>query len=86
MGGNGYSLIEDEPNIIEAIRFIRVRDGWAGGHGHSDGRHRDRGPWPGKTKARPSSVLDVMLPRTVRANDILADLRADPDTMGHSRG
>ena len=29
-------LIEDEPNIIEALSFILTRDGWTV-HTHSDG-------------------------------------------------
>jgi DNA-binding response OmpR family regulator len=51
-------LIEDEPNLIEAIRFILTRGGWAV-QTHSDGatavaRIRE---------ARPDVlVLDVMLP------------------------
>ena len=51
-------LIEDEPNIIEAIRFILSRDGWQVDT-HSDGktaldaiRHR----------APDELILDVMLP------------------------
>jgi DNA-binding response OmpR family regulator len=32
-------LIEDEPNIIEAISFILSRDGWTV-HTHADGRGR----------------------------------------------
>lgn len=69
-------LIEDEPNIIEAIRFILSRDGWRVDT-HSDGetaldavRHR-----------RPDLViLDVMLPKR-SGYDILNDLRAD-DELG----
>lgn len=33
-------VIEDEPNIIEAISFILSRDGWTV-HTHSDGKR----PW-----------------------------------------
>lgn len=67
-------LIEDEPNLIEAIRFILIRDGWAV-QTHSDGataiaRIRE---------ARPDVVvLDVMLPGR-SGFDILDELRADPD-------
>lgn len=67
-------LIEDEPNLIEAIRFILTRDGWAV-QTHSDGatalaRIRE---------ARPDVVvLDVMLPGR-SGFDILDELRADPD-------
>ena len=66
-------LIEDEPNIIEAIRFILARDGWAVAT-HSDGE-------TALTAIRASApdvlVLDVMLPGR-SGFDILADLRADP--------
>ncbi|MBT8415709.1 MAG: response regulator [Boseongicola sp.] len=73
MGGT-VLLIEDEPNIIEAIRFILSRDGWRVDT-HSDGetavdavRHR-----------RPDLiVLDVMLPNR-SGYDILNDLRADAE-------
>jgi two-component system OmpR family response regulator len=67
-------LIEDEPNLIEAIRFILTRDGWAV-QTHSDGatalaRIRE---------ARPDVVvLDVMLPGR-SGFDILDELRADAD-------
>lgn len=69
-------LIEDEPNIIEAVRFILSRDGWRVDT-HSDGqtaleavRHR-----------RPDLViLDVMLPNK-SGFDILNDLRTD-DELG----
>lgn len=67
-------LIEDEPNLIEAIRFILSRGGWAV-QTHSDGatavaRIRE---------SRPDVlVLDVMLPGR-SGFDILDELRADPD-------
>lgn len=67
-------LIEDEPNLIEAIRFVLSRGGWAV-QTHSDGatalaRIRE---------ARPDVVvLDVMLPGR-SGFDILDELRADPD-------
>lgn len=65
-------LIEDEPNIIEAIRFILSREGWQV-HTHSNGSTaidaiRDRAP--------DLVVLDVMLPNR-SGYDILNDLRAD---------
>ena len=68
-------LIEDEPNIIEAIRFILSRDGWHV-HTHSDGRTaldaiRQREP--------DLVVLDVMLPNR-SGFDILSDLRSAPET------
>lgn len=67
-------LIEDEPNIIEAIRFILSRDGWRVDT-HSDGKTaveavRNRRP--------DLIVLDVMLPNR-SGYDILNDLRADPE-------
>jgi DNA-binding response OmpR family regulator len=66
-------LIEDEPNIIEAIRFILTRDGWQVS-AHSDGADAVaaiRG-------ARPDVVvLDVMLPGR-SGFEVLQELRADP--------
>ena len=72
MGGH-VLLIEDEPNIIEAIRFILSRDGWRVDI-HSDGRTavdavRDRAP--------DLVILDVMLPNR-SGYDILNDVRKDP--------
>ena len=68
-------LIEDEPNIIEAIRFILSRDGWQVDV-HSDGATAteavsQRGP--------DLVILDVMLPNR-SGYDILADIRADEAT------
>ena len=67
-------VIEDEPNIIEAISFILSRDGWTV-HTHTDGdtamaKLRDSPP--------DMVILDVMLPGR-SGFDILRDLRADPD-------
>jgi len=65
-------LIEDEPNIIEAISFILSRDGWdvkthANGHDAMEAvRHR----------AADLIILDVMLPGR-SGFDILKDIRAD---------
>lgn len=74
MGGR-VLLIEDEPNIIEAIRFILSRDGWAVDT-HSDGRTA----LEAVARRRPEIIiLDVMLPGR-SGYDILSDLRADPDT------
>ncbi|SMX49956.1 response regulator transcription factor [Maliponia aquimaris] len=66
-------LIEDEPNIIEAIRFILSRDGWQV-HTHSNGVDaaqivRERAP--------DVVILDVMLPGR-SGYDILRELREDP--------
>ncbi len=68
-------LIEDEPNIIEAIRFILARDGWRVDT-HSDGQTavvavRDRAP--------DLVILDVMLPNR-SGYDILQDLRSEDAT------
>ncbi|MFC7704030.1 response regulator transcription factor [Plastorhodobacter daqingensis] len=65
-------LIEDEPNIIEAIRFILSREGWQVSS-HADGttalaRIRDAAP--------DLIILDVMLPGQ-SGFDILHDLRSD---------
>ena len=66
-------LVEDEPNIIEAISFILSRAGWdvtahANGETALDAIHRV-GP--------DALLLDVMLPGR-SGYDILRDLRADP--------
>lgn len=75
--GKRVLLIEDEPNIIEAISFILSRDGWTV-HTHANGetanaRLRDMPP--------DVVILDVMLPGK-SGYDILRDLRADPVTAG----
>jgi DNA-binding response OmpR family regulator len=68
-------LIEDEPNITEAIRFLLSRDGWTV-HTHSDGATAVAAI----AARRPDLViLDVMLPNR-SGFDILADLRAAPAT------
>jgi DNA-binding response OmpR family regulator len=68
-------LIEDEPNIIEAIRFILSRDGWRVDT-HSDGATAVAAIG----KRRPDVViLDAMLPNR-SGFDILRDLRDDPET------
>ena len=70
-------VIEDEPNIIEAISFILSRDGWTV-HTHSDGEtamDKLRGSPPDMV------ILDVMLPGR-SGFDILRDLRADADLSG----
>lgn len=68
-------LIEDEPNIIEAIRFILVRDGWAVDV-HSDGATALAAV---AQKAPDLVILDVMLPNR-SGYDILADIRAGAAT------
>lgn len=85
--GKRIVLIEDEPNIIEAISFILSREGWevatcANGKTAVDAVR----------KARPDAVLlDVMLPgqsgyeilRALRADAAFADL---PVLMLTARG
>lgn len=74
MGGH-VLLVEDEPNIIEAIRFILSRDGWRVDT-HSDGLTAVEVI---RAKSPDLVVLDVMLPNR-SGYDILNDLRADPAT------
>lgn len=73
--GRRVLLIEDEPNIIEAISFILSRDGWTV-HTHADGATAAQ-----RVRALPPDlvILDVMLPGR-SGFDILRDLRADPAT------
>jgi len=70
--GRRVLLIEDEPNIIEAISFILSRDGWTV-HTHEDGTTA-----MDKVRATPPDliVLDVMLPGR-SGFDILRDIRSD---------
>jgi len=63
-------LIEDEPNIIEAIRFLLTRDGWDVSH-HSDGTDAVEVI---QATAPDLVILDVMLPGK-SGMDILRDLR-----------
>ena len=65
-------LIEDEPNIIEAIRFILSREGWSVDV-HSDGRTAMEVI---RTRAPDVIILDVMLPNK-SGYDILTELRED---------
>jgi DNA-binding response OmpR family regulator len=71
--GRHVLLIEDEPHIAEAIRFILTRDGWEVTT-HAEGVSAlDR-----LRETRPDLlILDVMLPGR-SGYEILADLRADP--------
>lgn len=68
-------LIEDEPNIAEAIRFILSRDGWnvstlADGTGAAEAVRA----------ARPDLViLDLMLPGC-SGLDVVQAIRSDPET------
>ncbi|MEJ6402567.1 response regulator transcription factor [Yoonia sp. 2307UL14-13] len=74
--GKRVLLIEDEPNIIEAISFILSRDGWTV-HTHEDGETA-----LDKVLSFPPDmiILDVMLPGR-SGFDILRDLRARPETQ-----
>lgn len=63
-------LVEDEPNILEAIRFILTRDGWVVTT-HSDGASA----MEAVERANPDVVvLDVMLPGK-SGFEILRELR-----------
>ncbi len=68
-------LIEDEPNIVEAIRFVLSRHGW------SVDTHADGATAQAAVLARAPDVvvLDVMLPN-LSGHDVLAQMRADPVT------
>lgn len=70
--GKRVLLIEDEPNIIEAVRFILSRDGWRVST-HADGADAVDAV---RARAPDLVILDVMLPDR-SGYDILADLRAD---------
>ncbi|MEL6510775.1 MAG: response regulator [Pseudomonadota bacterium] len=70
--GKHVLLIEDEPNIIEAIRFILSRDGWSVDT-HSDGANAIERVQSMKPDL---IILDVMLPNK-SGYDILRDLRDD---------
>ncbi|MBL3702837.1 response regulator [Sulfitobacter sp. BDSS02] len=70
-------LIEDEPNIIEAIRFLLTRDGW-NVNTHSDGTDAVEVV----QEAKPDLViLDMMLPGR-SGMDILRDLREIVELAG----
>ncbi|MDU8929099.1 response regulator [Alisedimentitalea sp. MJ-SS2] len=73
--GKHVLLIEDEPNIIEAISFILSRDGWRVDT-HSNGQTamdtvREKQP--------DMVILDVMLPG-MSGYDILKSLRSEAET------
>lgn len=74
--GNHVLVIEDEPNIVEAIRFILMRDGWNVSTLSDGGQAEDT------IRARRPDVviLDVMLPGR-GGFEILAALRADAETQ-----
>lgn len=70
-------LVEDEPNIAAAIRFILTREGWdvavESDGAAALGRVRDLGP--------DLLILDLMLPG-MSGLEILTSLRADPAYVG----
>lgn len=68
-------LIEDEPNIIEAIRFILSRDGWRVDT-HADGETAMDAI---QRRAPDLIILDVMLPNR-SGYDILQELRRTAET------
>lgn len=70
-------IVEDESNILEALNFILSRAGWdVRGHGKGDDALDEI------ARLSPDMlVLDVMLPGR-SGFDILADLRAKPETAG----
>jgi DNA-binding response OmpR family regulator len=75
MGGH-ILLIEDEPNIIEAIRFLLSRDGWrvdTHSNGH-DAVDVIRATQPDLV------ILDVMLPGK-SGFDILTEMRSSPEML-----
>lgn len=73
--GKTVLLIEDEPNIIEAISFLLERDGWTV-RLHSEGVDAIEAV----ARTRPDVVvLDVMLPGR-SGFDILKELREQEDT------
>lgn len=65
-------LVEDEPNIIEAIRFLLKRDGWHVDT-HSDGTDAVEVI---RAKSPDILILDVMLPGK-SGYDILHEVRAE---------
>lgn len=69
-------LIEDEPNIIEAIRFILSRDGWRVDT-HSDGSTALDAI---RARVPDLVILDVMLPNK-SGYDILCELRETTDVQ-----
>ncbi len=65
-------LVEDEENIIEAMRFLLTRDGW-----HVEA-HADGGTAMDRIRQRPPDllILDLMLPGK-NGLDIMRELRAE---------
>lgn len=67
-------IIEDEPNIAEAVRFILGRDGWTVAL-HHDGQDANERIVTHRPRLL---ILDLMLPNRSGA-EILADLRSSAD-------
>lgn len=74
--GKSVLIIEDEPNIVEAISFILMRDGWQVAT-HGDGADAVETI---RRLAPDLLILDVSLPGR-SGMEILADVRADPATQ-----
>jgi DNA-binding response OmpR family regulator len=75
--GKHVLLIEDEPNISEAIRFILTRDGFRVSCHDRGGDALD----VVRAEQPDALILDAMLPGRT-GYDILRDLRAEPATAG----
>lgn len=73
--GRHVLLVEDEPHIAEAVRFLLMRDGWTVSlHSQgTDAANRARALAPDLV------ILDMMLPGA-SGLDVLASLRGDPAT------
>lgn len=71
--GRSVLLIEDEPHIAEAIRYVLSRDGWEVAS-HADGSDAIEVI---RRLLPDVLVLDVMLPGR-SGHEILAELRSDP--------
>ncbi len=67
-------MIEDEPNIAEAVRFILSREGWQVAL-HADGLGGIEAIRQGKHRV---VILDLLLPHR-SGTEILAELRGDQD-------
>lgn len=73
--GRAVLIIEDEPHIAEAIRFLLTRDGWAASVHASGKAAREL-----IAQAAPVLViLDAMLPE-ISGFDVLRAVRGDPET------
>lgn len=67
-------MIEDEPNIAEAVQFILTREGWQVAL-HGDGLGGIEAIRDGRPRL---VILDVMLPHR-SGTEILAELRSEQD-------